>query len=189
MSERKDALQGYVSDMLAVERHLHQALRRQKGDNSLNAYPQAKVLVERAEEKVDEHIAALERRLESLGGDAAAPIKEAVTSALGVAAGIIDQIRSEKVSRLLRDDYTALSLAAISYHMLHTTGLALADPPTADLALRHLHNYTPIITDISHAIHAAVAGELQDDGFVVDGSVASRSEQATQEAWNPAHVT
>lgn len=189
MSERQDTLQQYVSDMLAVERHLHQAIRRQKGDASLRAHPEAAAIIERTEAAIDNHIAALETRLEELGGDAAAPIKEAVTAALGAAAGVINQLRTEQVSKMLRDDYTALSLAAISYHMLHTTGLALMDPATADLALRHLRDYTPIITDISHAVHASVARDLQDNGMVVDATVASRSEQATQEAWNPEHVS
>jgi hypothetical protein len=39
---------------------------------------------------------------------------------------------------MLRDDYTALNLAAIGYHMLHTTGMGLQNQATADLALRHL---------------------------------------------------
>ena len=63
---------------------------------------------------------------------------------------------------MLREDYTALSLAAIRYHMLHTTGLALQDQAMADLALRHLKDWTPIIVEISQAVHPVVVQELRD---------------------------
>ena len=117
------------------------------------------------------------------------PAKEAISAALGIAAGLIDQVRTQQVSKMLRDDYTALSLAAISYHMLHTTGMALQDQATADLALRHLKDWTPIITDISHVVHGVVAQELQDDAHAVATGVAAESERITQEAWNPDHVS
>lgn len=189
MSDHQDTLQQYVSDMLAVEHHIHEAVRRQQGDEQLTPFPEASALIERTEATLDNHIEALESHLEQLGGDAASPIKEAVSAALGVVAGWIDQVRPEQVSKMLRDDYTALSLAAISYHMLHTTALALQDQATADLALRHLKDYTPIITDLSHAVHAVVARELADDGLSIDPGAAEASEKATQEAWNPAHVS
>ncbi|MFW6184596.1 MAG: hypothetical protein ACOC8X_12425 [Chloroflexota bacterium] len=189
MSDREDALQQYVGDMLAVEQHIHQAVRQQEEDESVKRHPEASALISRAEQMLDNHIAALESHLESIGGETGASVKEAVTAAFGVAAGLYDKMRSEQVSKMLRDDYTALSLAAISYHTLHTTGLALQDQRTADLALRHLKDWTPIITEISHVIHKVVASELQDDGFSMDATVAEQSERMTQEAWRPEHVT
>lgn len=189
MSEREDTLQQYVSDMLAVERHLHQAIRRQQEDESIQDHPEAAAVIRQAEATIDNHIAALESHLEQLGGDLASPAKEALTAALGVAAGLIDQVRTQQVSKMLRDDYTALSLAAISYHMLHTTGMALRDQATADLALRHLKDWTPIITRISHVIHGVVNRELQDDAHTVDPNAAAESERMTQSAWDPSHVT
>jgi ferritin-like metal-binding protein YciE len=189
MSERQDTLQQYVSDMLAVEQHIHQAIRRQEEDESVKAHPEAFAVISQAEQTLDNHIAALESHLQALGGDAFSPVKEAFSGVLGVAAGLIDQVRTQQVSKMLRDNYTALSLAAISYHMLHTTGLAMADQATADLALRHLKDWTPIITRLSRVVHGVVARELQDDGNVVGVYVAEESERLTQTAWDPAHVS
>ena len=189
MSERQDTLQQYVSDMLAVEQHIHQAIRRQEEDDSVKKHPEAFALISQAEQILDNHIAALESHLEALGGDAASPVKEAVAGVLGAAAGVIDQVRTQQVSKMLRDNYTALSLAAISYHMLHTTGMTMADQATADLALRHLKDWTPIITRISHIIHGVVAHDLQDDGYTVGVGVAKESERITQTAWDPSHVS
>ncbi|MFO7663935.1 MAG: hypothetical protein R6X18_15270 [Chloroflexota bacterium] len=188
MSERDDALQQYVSDMLAVEKHIHEAIRRQQDDDSVERFPEAAAVIRRAEATLDNHIAALESHLEDIGGDPASPVKEAVTAALGVAAGLYDKVRPEKVSRMLRDDYTALSLAAISYHMLNNTGLALQSKPTADLALRHLKDWTPIIVEISQAIHPVVVQELRDDDLFVDTAVTEQSIRETQEAWRAEHV-
>jgi hypothetical protein len=182
-------LQQYVSDMLAVERHIHEAIRRQEEDKSVQRFPEAAAVISRAEATLDNHIAALESHLELIGGNPASPVKEAITAALGIAAGLYDKVRPEKVSRMLRDDYTALSLAAISYHMLHNTGLALQNKATADLALRHLKDWTPIIVEISQAIHPVVVQELRDDNHVVDATVAEQSIRETQEAWKPEHVS
>jgi ferritin-like metal-binding protein YciE len=183
MEERMDILQNYVSDMLAVEQHIHQAVRQQEKDGSTQRYPLAASLISRAEALLDDHIAALESHLEQIGGDPKAPVKEAVTAVLGVGAGIIDKLRTKQVSKMLRDDYTAFSLAAISYHMLHTTALGLHSQSTADLAERHLMNWTPIITEISHMIHEVVAQELQDEGHPVDTSMAMQSAQTMHQAW------
>ena len=89
---------------------------------------------------------------------------------------------------MLRDDYTALSLAAISYTMLHTTALALNDQPTAELALRHLKDFTPLITEISRVIPQVVVHELTEDFPTVNMSSATASMRSTQEAWDAKQI-
>ena len=138
MNKRDETLQRYVSDMLAVERHILEPLERQASDERFQG--PAKMLVADIEMTMRRHIDSLEAHLKMLGGDEGAGLKKAATALLGVAAGIIDKVRPDTVSTALRDDYTALNLAAISYSMLHTTGLALSSRPTADLAATHLRN-------------------------------------------------
>ena len=140
MSERQDTLQQYVSDMLAVERHILPALENQSKDDRYAKYPEARRLVNKIETTIRSHIDGLEQHLRKLGGDPASPIKSAVTAALGVAATVIEKVRTDPVSKNLRDDYTVLNLAAVSYTMLHTTGQALQDQATADLALNFLRD-------------------------------------------------
>lgn len=189
MSEQRDTIQQYVSDMLGVEQHIHQAIERQSSSDALSDFPEAAQIIRRAGDTLDNHVNALDSYLKEIGGDMAAPVKEAVMAALGVIAGFIDNVRTEKVSKMLRDDYTAFSLAAISYHMLHTTAVAFGDHTTAHLALRHLKDWTRLITDISHVIHPTVARDLENDGFTVASNAAKQSEEATQEAWSPSHVS
>lgn len=188
MSERKDTLQQYVSDMLAVERHLLPALENQTKDDRYETYPQALRLVNRLEGTTRSHINGLEHLLRDLGGDPASPIKSAVTAVLGAAAALIERLRTDPVSKNLRDDYTVLSLIAVSYTMLHTTGLALMDEQTADLAANYLTDYTPLIAEINEVIPEVVVSELRDETEVLDVDAAMQANRRIHEAWDGDHV-
>ncbi len=189
MSQQEKTLQKYVSDMLSVERHIHQAFERQKDDADFKNFPQAQQFVTKTEAILKKHISILESHVKALGGDPAAPVKEAVTGALGVAAGVIDKVRqNDKISADLRDDYTALNLASISYTMLHTTGLALQHQGTADLALDHLMELTPLITQLNQLIPLVVAHELRDEGEIVNTSAGEQAVTNTQQAWTHEHL-
>lgn len=188
MSERQDSLQQYVSDMLAVERHILPAIENQSKDERLAKFPEAQRLVNRIETTVRSHIDGLESHLKSLGGDPASPLKSAFTTVLGAAAAVIENVRPDPISKNLRDDYTVLSLAAISYTMLCTTGEALKDQRTADLAEKHLMDFTPLIAEINEIIPEVVASELRDETEVLDPDGARRAVERTQRAWDGEHV-
>lgn len=184
MSDKNEKLQQYVSDMLSLEKHIHDAIRRQRDSDNVKAHAQTHNLLSRAESTLDEHISHLESHLKAVGGNSASPLKEAVSAVAGAAAGIYDQVRESEVSRMLRDDYTALSLAAISYTMLHTTGLALGSRETADIALRHLQHWTPMIVEISEIIPLVVAQELAEDVSTISPSAGQEAVRNTQGAWS-----
>lgn len=184
MSESVNTLQNYVSDLLALERHLLEAVKRQVDDDRTNRHPEAIRLVSKIHGVLASHVAETEQHLSNLGGHPASGVKDAVASVAGIAAGLIDKVRTNTVSKMLRDDYSALSLTAIGYTMLHTTGLALKSSLTADLALRHLHDITPLIVEISEIVPLVVAVELTDDGEVVDAAVGPEAVRNTQKAWS-----
>ena len=121
MQARSDTLQQYVSDMIAIEEHIANAVKRQAEDKDVLNNPQASRIIQNILQYAEQHSQHLKQHLESIGGDPAKGIKEVATSALGAVAGMYDKIRSEQVSKMLRDDYTALNLAAIAYTKLHTT--------------------------------------------------------------------
>lgn len=184
MRDTKDILQQYVSDMVALDEHIHEAIKRQIEDDRLKQFPEASKVVNTLHRTLDTHITGLKGQLTSLGGEASGPIKEAVSVIAGVAAGLYDKVRHDPVSKMLRDDYTALSLTAISYTMLHTTGLALQNQPIADLAQRYLKDITPIIVDISQVIPGVVVKDLEDNEAQIDPTVAQEAVRKTQAAWS-----
>jgi ferritin-like metal-binding protein YciE len=188
MSERQDTLQQYVSDMLAVERHILPAIESQSKEDRFAKNPEVQRLVSKIEATVRSHINGLEQHLDNLGGDTTSPIKSAATAILGLAATMIEKVRTDPVSKNLRDDYTVLNLAAVSYAMLHTTGQALMDEQTADLAATHLSDYTPLIAEINEVIPEVVVSELPDETEVLDPDAAKRANKRIQEAWDGDHV-
>jgi hypothetical protein len=188
MRDSKDILQQYVSDMVALDEHIHEAIKRQIEDDRLKEFPEASKIVTTIHRTLDSHISSLKRELKTLGGETSGPIKEAVSAVAGVAAGLYDKVRHDPVSKMLRDDYTALSLASIAYTMLHTTGLALQNQAVADLALRGLKDLTPIIVDIAKAIPGVVVKDLEDNEVLLDRAVGQEATRKTQQAWDASHT-
>lgn len=179
----RHSIQTYVSDMLALERHIAQPLQRQLDMPDSKKYTGALAVISQIKGLTDSHVTALEQCLEQLGGHEASPVKSAWSSLLGVGAAAIDSVRKTKVSKNLRDDYTALSLATISYTMLYTTAAGLGNTLVADLAQRHLADYARLVMQISQIIPDVVLQELRDDGESVAVGAEETIRQATNEVW------
>ncbi len=178
----------YLSDMLALERHIAQPVESQLKSGDHQSYADAIRIIGRIKTSTDNHITALEAQVKAVGGHAGSPVKSAWSALLGGGAAAINQVRKTKVSKSLRDDYTALGLSAISYTMLHATAMGLGDTATAQLAKRHLDDITPIIVDISKAMPTVVLQELREDGENVQVSAAQITEQQTGESWSASHI-
>ncbi len=178
----------YVSDMLALERHIAQPVEAQLKSSDHQEYGTAISLITRLKSTTDAHITALENHLTAVGGHAGSPVKSAWSALLGGGAAAINQVRKTKVSKSLRDDYTALGLAAISYTMLNATALGLGDQTTAALAKRHLDDIAPLIVEMSKAMPMVVLQELKDDGENVTITAAELSKMQTGESWSESNT-
>lgn len=183
LAKRAETLQQYVSDILATEQHIRKAVERQGTDKSVEQQAEAQQLLNRIGTTLQQHIAALEQQLVTLKGSSSSA-KAVMTSALGIVAGLYDKVRTQEVSRMLRDDYTALSLAAISYTMLYTTSQALYDAPTSSLAQRHLKDFMPLLTEIRRIIPQVVITELAVEYPNLNLTSAAESLRETQASWD-----
>lgn len=198
MSERLDTIQKRVSDMLAVVRHVQEAIDRQKTDSRVVRMESAHALLQKMSLALNTHTGELRRILADRGalngGDGdivdstVSTVKEVVSGTLGQAAGIIGMVRPDKVSLMLRDDYTAMNMVAIAYTMLHTTAVVLHDEVVASLAADHLHDITPLIIETNEVVPRVVAMELLDDAEQVDLAAVDQAIINTQAAWNQEHV-
>ena len=183
--DRTDILNTYVTDMKAVEAHIHEAVERQLESDETRKDPDAVRVISALKTTLASHTASLAAYNERTeGGGFIEVAKEALGSALGAAAGLYGKARTDTVSRMLRDNYTATSLAAISYHMLYTTALGLKSEPVATLALANLKELTPILVDLSKVICIVVAAELEDEDKVYTASVGEQAVRDTQTAWS-----
>jgi ferritin-like metal-binding protein YciE len=175
----------YLSDMLALERHIVEPLEHQQQDEAVGKSLAAKRVIDEATRITQTHIAALQSRLDQVGGHAGSPIKSGVATALGAVAAAIGDARKTEVSKYLRDDYSAFALASASYTMLHTTALAIGDRATANLAERHLTDVADIVMRVSATLPSIVLTELSEEGVPIDASVLTEAEQNVERAWTP----
>src|SRR5687768_9022058 len=152
-------LQQYVSDMLALETHIEQTLDGQR--QVVRDHPAASLATQRFESISRTQREALRQHLNDLGGPpdrgglmgtAQAMVKNSVTTAAGIAAGAINAVRTQRVAKALRDDYTAFSHAIVGYAMLATTASLLEHEPSAALAERHLQAWEGAIEEIAGLI-------------------------------------
>ena len=183
-SSEKAALQMYVNDMHALQKHILEAVERQYEDERIRNDAASYDAIGKIKSTLTHHVSDLQTEISRLGSGVMATAKAAVAGALGAAAGLYDKVRKDPVSRMLRDNYTALNMASFSYTQLHTTGLAFHDAPVADLALKHLQDLTPLIMRLNEVVPHVVVKELQDEG-AVDTSVAPTAVNNTQRAWKP----
>jgi ferritin-like metal-binding protein YciE len=174
----------YVGDMVALETHIEEALDRQLMETQDD--PAAQAAVQGFHDMVRQHRDTLKDLQEQVGSTAGNPIIEAGSAILGKAAGVINLVRTEGISKALRDDYAAFSLAAISYSMLHTTSLALGNNQVPDLAERHLTDYAGAIERINEVMPGVVERELAKDGHQTDSSAVTATNGMVAKAWHTA---
>jgi ferritin-like metal-binding protein YciE len=177
----KKTLSDWLSDMVAVENHIEEALDRQL--KQVKDDPVAASAVQEFHDLVKRQRDALTAFREEYGGTVGSPIKEFGSALLGKAAGVIDLLRAEGNSKSLRDDYTAFNLAAISYTMLHTTAVALGDTQVARIAESHLRGYAGAVQKINHIISDVVVTELTNDDHKVQNTAASETRKVVDKAW------
>ena len=179
--KHRQTIVDYVGDMAALESHIEEALDRQLTE--VKDDPLALAAVRDFHDMVKQHRDTLKAMEEETGKTIGSPIKEAGAALFGKAAGIIDLLRTEGISKSLRDDYAAFSLAAISYSMLHTTSTALGDSRVASLAERHLRDHADAIMRINEIIPGVVIRELEKDGHRADSTAVEATREAVLRSW------
>jgi hypothetical protein len=179
-----EKLNGYVTDMLALEQHIRTALAAQV--EGLSEAGEVKLTLTRLHAVCENHVNTLERftqRREQNVGGVSKVMKKAVSSVLGLGAAAVDLIRTEKLPKDLRDDYTAISLAYIGSVMLHTAALGLGDDELADIAAAHLREHAGAMMVLQRIIPAATLSLLSDDGLQVDESVLATVSGTIDTSW------
>ena len=181
-----EAITSYVTDMLALEEHLQKAINGQIEDLD-EEYPDVVRHLQTVSNEVEGHIETLKSVVERRAGAGqglADVVKRAGSAVLGAGAAAVDFVRNEKLPKNLRDDYTATSLAAIGYVMLHTTALSLGDREIADLAHRHLKDHARNVMLLHNAIPGAVIAFLQKDGLPARSDALSEISKNLESVWS-----
>jgi ferritin-like metal-binding protein YciE len=179
----QEILLKYLTDMHALEKHLAQPLQAQADDADFGEFPEARSLVQRLEMRTKNAAGALEILIEEMGGETRTNLKSVVTAAAGAVAAAVNEGRVHKITKKLRDDYTALSLVSIGYELLHATGNALGNEKVASLSLRHLRDVAGFIMDLSQVIIPVAVEELAKTNPDANVKVTVPTQLNIREAW------
>jgi ferritin-like metal-binding protein YciE len=173
----------WLGDIVALESHVEEAMDRQLelkvDDAALTA----------AVKRFHDSVRASKQRAvayqQQYGSTAGNPVIKVGSNLLGKAAGMIDKIRNDSISKSIRDDYTAYNHVAIAYTMLHTTSMALGDQATQDFAEQGLRTYASLVQEVNHIIPQAVVHDLKnnDDVPVVDVNVVEGCRRIIDTVW------
>jgi hypothetical protein len=167
MTDVEKTLNSYVTDMLALEEHILKAITAQKEDFR-DEHPEITQHLSVATGLINGHIAALKALDESQQGSAIGEaVKRAGTVVAGLGAAAVDLVRTEKLPKNLRDDYTAGSLAYIGYVMLLTSARAFNNSRVADVAGQHMSDWAQLNMTLSELIPGAVLNHFRSEKLPV----------------------
>lgn len=183
-----EAINSYVTDMIALEDHLDKAIRGQIEDFDEDRPAFTRYLRD-IQSQIQQHTSVLRglaSRRQVNGGGIAEAIKRVASSVAGAGAALIDIVRNEKLPKDLRDDYTAVNLAVIGYAMLHTTAVALNDNEVAEIARSHMTDYAHTVMVLQKIIPQAVLDSLREDGLPARQEVLSQVDETFGSVWQQA---
>lgn len=182
-----EAIDSYITDMISLEEHMEKPFRQQADDLQDKQRELAGEL-RNIHGLIMQHITALKnlRDRRNAGGErrAAEGIKRAASAVAGVGAALTDFIRTEKLPKDLRDDYTAMNLGNIGYLMLHTTALSLGDNEVAEVAQQHFNEYARAVMQLQNMIPTAVVLFLQEEGLPARLDVTHQIGRTIDQAWS-----
>lgn len=172
----------YITDMHALVNHGLRPIELQAKNLKSENHPEAHSAFTNFQRTLRSHLTLLETRATALGGKVTSPIKDAVTTVTGIAAGLISAVRPEEIAKAMRDTYTFLSHVAIGYLMLHTTASGLGDQETTKLAEQGYRDAARMVILIDEIMPTLVIQELREDGLPM-ANVSDETRTMVMQAW------
>ncbi|QJE95106.1 hypothetical protein [Luteolibacter luteus] len=176
-------LKQYVNDVIGMERDIVNAIEGQLEDERLKDFPELASLLGQLAKAGEARIDNFKRISADEGGSVGAILKEGVTAITGALAGVYGRLREHPVSRMLRDDIVAMNVAATSYSMLLTLGLATGHTETASLAQESLKSAALAVMALGEHLPLIVASELAKDAPLVNPAAAQLAGEMIRSAW------
>jgi DNA-binding ferritin-like protein len=177
----------YVEDLHSLVTHGLQPISHQVDEARGRKHLDAAQLIVELQRTLQEHERAPAERLRALGTSPTTGVQDAAAAVAGMVAGIYNQVRTEAVSKSLRDDYTFTSHCSVSWLMLMTTARSLGDHDTEELAERGYRDCARLIMRIDRVMPSLVFEELQQDGFAAQ-DVADWAQRIVSDAWTREQV-
>jgi len=183
----KNRVHNFVSDLLSLEKHVLSAIQKQKQSDAVQQLEEASELLNLLEDSLSEQVTILEKAANIYGSPIANELKSKIAGLAGSVAGLVDTARKDPVSKILRDDYTAISMLAAGHTMLKATALAADDEDLQHIAGNHLAELARLVTEISRVLPLSVVTELVDDKEEAE-KIGQKAVEKTQKAWKGENI-
>lgn len=182
--KKNEMLTTYVTDVHALVTHGVQAIKRQVANLEDVSHEDAKAAVRAFVGILEKQQSELEARVKALGGSTTQPVKDAVSAVAGVAAGLINAVRSSETAKSIRDDHTYFAHLGIAWLMLHTTASSLGDEATASMAERGYADTARMIMHVDTILPKIVVEELSEDKALHPANVEEQTRRMMKKAWD-----
>jgi len=172
----------WLGDIVALESHVEEAM---DGQLKLDGSPELTGAIQRFHDTVRDSKHRAEAYQNQYGSTAGNPVIKKGSELLGKAAGLVDKLRKDSVSKALRDDSTAYNHLATAYAMLHTTAMAFNDSESVTFAEEGLRTYARLVQDLNHMMPAAIVYDLTvgDHAPVIDAGVVDQCRATVYGIW------
>ena len=181
-----DRLRDYTTELYNYNKHLLSAVRSQKSSDVIKN-TKAVTLLNDIDIALTNQLNTMESFDGLLNESKMDQFKENAARVLGTIAGSIGTIREDAVSKIIRDNYTALSMTASGYTMLNTLAISVKNDELANFAADSLERMAQLITETSKVLPFVVADELVEDREEAN-RIGEQSMEETQLAWKPEHL-
>jgi ferritin-like metal-binding protein YciE len=188
MDERaRKTITKYVEDMHSLVTYGLQPMRQQVGQAGQRQHPEAQQAIQAFVTTLEGHVSRLDSRLKALGTSPTTGVQDAASTVAGAVAGLYSQVRTEAVSKSLRDNYTFLSHCSIAWLMLATTARSLGDHDTEELAEEGYRDCARMVMQIDNIMPRLVVAELRQDGLTAQ-DVSEWADRIVRSAWTTSGV-
>jgi len=177
----------FITDLLSVEKHTLKAVKKQKDTDKVKADSEAFEMLQQMEKTLAAQVNNLQQAAKKYGDESSKSLKSKLTGFLGTIAGLVDSARKDPISKMMRDNYTAVAMITAGNTMLKSTALAVDDEELQHIAGNHLKELARLTTEISRVLPLVVARELVDDRQEAD-RIGKMAVEKTQKAWNAENV-
>jgi glutathionyl-hydroquinone reductase len=173
-----------LGEQIALEEHLYSEIEKQISEIDESNYGDAKTVLMKTKEVLEEHFNSLNESLDTLERDAKETRKQMIVgNGDGSREPFFPAKAKTRISIHLRNNYVALNLVTMSNALLHTTALALNYQEVAAIALKHLQNLAPLVAQIGGLLPDVVARELYAESPDIDPSIGKIALKNAQLVW------
>jgi hypothetical protein len=173
----------YVEDLHSLVQHGLQPLGQQLSESTGGQHASAAHLIQELKNTLEQQELALRQRMQALGTSPTTGVQDAAATVAGGVAGLYNRVRTEAVSKSVRDDYTFLSHCGVSWLMLMATARSLNDHETEELAESGYRDTARLIIQIDRLMPDLVVEELRQDQFSAQ-DVSAWAHRIVSDAWN-----